>query len=157
MLKTAGKILSRIFAALLAAALACNVYVIVQRQLLGVRQPTVFGFSTAIVLSGSMEPAIHVDDLVIVRERDSYAVGDVVMYEGENNMITHRIVALEDGAYITRGDANNTSDPAVPADRVVGKVVGTVHGAGAAIRFLRTPLGMCIMVLLAGAILVLFR
>lgn len=151
-LKIAGKIINKGIVILLVLLLTLNVYTIVMRQAFGVKQPAVFGFSSAVVLSGSMEPNIHVDDMVIVREQNSYELQDIVMYEGENYMITHRIVGIEDGAYITRGDANNTDDPAVPAERVVGKVVYTIHGAGKAILFLHSPLGMCMMVLLAIAV-----
>lgn len=154
-LKIAGKIISKVIVVLLALLLLLNLYTIIMRQALGVKQPSVFGFSSAVVLSGSMEPAIRVDDMVIVHKQSSYELQDVIMYEGENSMITHRIVGTNEGAYITRGDSNNTDDPAVPAEKVVGKVVCTIPGAGKVILFLQSPLGMCLMVLLAVAVLIL--
>lgn len=154
-LKIAGEIISKVIVVLLALLLVLNLYTIIMRQAFGVKQPSVFGFSSAVVLSGSMEPAIRVDDMVIVHKQDSYKLLDVIMYEGENSMITHRIVGTNEGAYITRGDSNNTNDPAVPAEKVVGKVVCTIPGAGKAILFLQSPLGMCMMVLLAAAVLIL--
>ena len=152
-LKIAGKIISKVIVVLLALLLVLNLYTIIMRQALGVKQPSVFGFSSAVVLSGSMEPAIRVDDMVIVHKQDFYKLLDVIMYEGENSMITHRVVGLRDDSYVTRGDSNNTDDPAVPAEKVVGKVVCTIPGAGKVILFLQSPLGMCIMVLLAVAML----
>lgn len=150
-----GKIVSRLIVALLAVLLLLNLYTIAMRQFAGEKQPTVFGFSTAVVLSGSMEPAIHVDDMVVLRAQETYAPGEIVLYEGENSMVTHRIVGTEDGAYLTRGDANNIDDPPVPKENVVGKVVCTIPGAGKVILFLQSPLGMCLLVLVAFGLLTL--
>lgn len=154
-LKIAGQIISKVIVVLLALLLVLNLYTIVMRQALDVKQPSVFGFSSAVVLSGSMEPAIHVDDMVIIHRQSSYELQDIVMYEGEHSMITHRIVGTEEGSYITRGDSNNIDDPAVPAEKVVGKVICIIPGAGKAIGFMQSSLGMCILVLLAVAILIL--
>ena len=46
-------------------------------------------------------------------------------------------------------DANNTEDAdTTPPEAVLGRVVLTLHGAGAAVRFLRTPLGALCLVLM---------
>lgn len=154
-LKIAGQIISKVMAVLLALLLLINLYTIVMRQGFGKKQLSVFGFSAAIVLSGSMEPAIHVEDMVIVRRQSSYKQQDIIMYEDGASMVTHRIVGVENGAYTTRGDSNNTDDPVVAADRVVGKVVCVIPGAGRIIRFIQSPLGMCLLVMVAAALLLL--
>ena len=146
-LKVLGKILNIAVTALLAVLVAVNLYTFAARKITGEPQPTVFGYASAVVLSGSMEPAISVNDMVIIHKQQSYELQDVVMYEGEHSMITHRIVGTNEGAYITRGDANNTDDPAVPAEKVVGKVVLVIPKIGAVIGFLQTPLGMLLLVL----------
>lgn len=154
-LKTAGKIISKVMVILLALLVVLNFYTVVMQQALGRKQTSVFGFSSAVVISGSMEPAIHVDDMVIIRKQKSYELRDIVMYESGQSMVTHRIVGLEDGAYITRGDNNNTDDPTVSEERIAGKVVCIIPGAGKVISFIQSPLGMCILVLLAAAMLIL--
>lgn len=151
----AGKIISRLFLVLLAILLISNLYTIIMRHGFGQKQPEIFGFSTAVVISGSMEPAIHVDDLVLIHRQDSYQIRDIVMYEGEHSMVTHRIVGIEDGVYITQGDSNNAPDPPIPKERVAGKVIHTVHGAGKIIGFFQSPLGMCILMMAAVVILLL--
>lgn len=153
--RAVGSVLSKILTVLMAVLLAVNVYTIIMRRAVGVRQPSVFGFSSAVVLSGSMAPEINVDDMVIIRRQSSYEVSDIVMYEGETSLITHRIVEKTDGAYVTRGDANNADDPPVPAERVVGKVVAVIPKAGKLVVFLQSPLGMLLLVLTGAAILLL--
>lgn len=148
------RVLSGVLTAVIAALLVCECYVLLARKVTGNPQPTVFGFSTAVVLSGSMEPAIHVDDLIITRARGAYEVGDIITYRSGSSLTTHRVVEVLPGGYRTRGDANNTPDmDIVPPEAVVGKVVGTVRGFGAVVRALRSPLGM-LCLLTVGVLLI---
>ena len=43
--------------------------------------PRVFGYSLINIVSGSMEPALSVGDLIIVTEQEDYEVGDVVVFQ----------------------------------------------------------------------------
>lgn len=131
--------------ALLTVLVAANLYVFAAREITGRAQPTVFGYAAAVVLSGSMEPAIHVNDMVVIHREAAYEPQDVILYGGGQSMVTHRIVELKDGVYITRGDSNNTNDPAVLPEQVVGRVVLVIPKIGAAIGFMRTPLGMLLI------------
>ena len=55
---------------------------------------------------------------------------------------------MTEEGYRTKGDANNTEDAAVtPPEDVLGRVIAVIPGAGGAVRFLRTPLGMLCLVL----------
>lgn len=90
---------------------------------LAVLTPLVLGWKSAVITSGSMEPALHRGDVVLA-ERYTGAplgAGTVVMFEDPvQGLVTHRIVAaLDDGTYATKGDANQSGD-AVPvtADRI---------------------------------------
>ena len=78
----------------------------------------VFGFHTAIIVTGSMEPALKTGSLLIVRQADpqSLTEGDIVSFrysDGEPRIL-HRIVAIrdEDGQrwFTTKGDANPAAD-----------------------------------------------
>ena len=121
--------------------------------------PTVFGFAGAAVVSGSMEPTISVGDFIVTKAQDGYFVGDVVMYydSARGETVTHRIIAAENGWFVTQGDANNVPDDySVPQSAIVGKVVLVVGGAGNAIRFLQSPAGFfavigCGVILWVGA------
>ena len=148
-LKTLVRVLNGLLTALLALLLLCNLYTIAARHITGSPQPAVFGWSWAVVISGSMEPEISVHDLVIVHEEDSYAIGDVITYEYENAVVTHHIIADTPEGYITKGEANNTEDRfPVARSAVVGKVAFVLPRIGLVIEFLKTPLGMTCLVLI---------
>lgn len=145
MAKRLGKIFSAAVTAIIAVLLVCNVYTIVLRTAFDVLQPSVFGVSTAVVITGSMEPAVSVNDMVVIHEQESYEPGDIVSYQSGSMLVTHRVRLVTDGGYITRGDANNTDDGEIAKEAVVGKVVLVIPKVGYAIAFLQTPLGMLVM------------
>ena len=153
-LRITGRILSILLTAVLALLLACNLYTIAARYFGGVQQPDIFGYSVAVVISGSMSGSIEVNDMVVIHEQDSYALGDVITFKSGKNLVTHRIVAQAAGGFITKGDANNTSDlEPVPQENIVGKVIWVIPNIGAAIEFSRTPLGMTCLVLVGFALI----
>lgn len=147
-LKLVSKIAGYALTALLAIMLLSNVYTIIARSVTGEVQPKFLGFSSAIVISGSMSDTIEVNDYIICLDVNDYDVGDIVTYKNERgSLITHRIVSETDAGFITQGDANNTpdSEPVSQSD-IVGKVVITIPKLGAFIEFMQTPLGlMCIV------------
>ena len=154
-LKSGIRILKFIITALLAILLICNIYTIWQRNMKGNINPTILGYSSAIVISGSMEPAIQVDDFIIVKEQDDYAIEDIIMFRENSHLVTHRIVEETNEGFRTQGDANNTQDTnPVVIDSIEGKVVCVIPHAGAFIRMLHTPMGMCIVVF--SLLLILF-
>ena len=133
-----------VLAVLLALLLIYDGYILIAKAS-GVRAPTVFGFATAAVATGSMAPAIDAGDLIVTRAQKSYAVGDIVTYLApDGTSTTHRIVAVSGETYTMQGDANNAPDPSVSADAIVGKVVCALPGLGAAVTFLQSPAGLCI-------------
>lgn len=149
LIKGIGRVASWLVTALLAVIVLCNLYTIGVRYITGVPQPAVFGWSWAVVISGSMEPEIRLDDMVIVHRQETYTVGDVITYESGNAVVTHRIIAETADGYTTKGDANNTADDhPVSKDAVLGKVVGVIPGIGLLIQYMRSPLGMTCMVLI---------
>lgn len=115
--------------------------------------PMPFGMGAGVVLSGSMEPELHVDDLIFVRRAKEYAVGDVVVYQDGRSSVVHRIVAVDGSSVTTKGDANNAADEPVSASDISGKVVGKLPRGGLIVRFLRSPLG--VLLVLAAAVLLL--
>jgi signal peptidase len=113
--------------------------------------PRVSPFDILIVRGGSMAPTVNRGAIAIVdtRARTPH-VGDIVSFhEPPRVLVTHRVVALRDGGFITRGDANKTDDPLVrqPAD-VVGTVDLSVPHLGYVLYVLERPL---VFVLLLGA------
>lgn len=155
-IKLVGRIVSIALTVVLAVLLACNLYLIAARAITGEPQPTVFGYSGAVVVSGSMSGAIEINDMVICHREKSYAPGDVITFESGSSVVTHRIVAQTEDGFVTKGDANNTADlePVLP-EQVIGRVVLVIPKIGKLIAFFRTPLGMICLVLI-GFVLIEF-
>lgn len=82
-----------------------------------------FGIKTFKVATGSMEPYLHVNDVVIIKKSNKYKVNDVVTYKKNKEYITHRIISIKDNDIITKGDSNNTIDEPIKTKNIVGKVV----------------------------------
>ena len=122
-----------------------------------------FGIGYAVVVSGSMEPNIHVDDMIIYHDHpaDDYQVGDVIVYRRnagtpEEMLITHRIVEIrEDRSMLTtRGDANKISDPEISFDDVVGRLVWRIPRFGFIVEYIKKPWGIAAAAILLAALAV---
>jgi signal peptidase len=108
-----------------------------------------FGVGSAVVLSGSMEPAVSVGDLLIISRQDSYQVGDIVVYQSGRIAVTHRIVSISEDEVITRGDANNTEDDPIPPEHIKGEVVLIIPCVGYLVNIIKTPLVTLVIIALA--------
>lgn len=133
--------------ALLVFLLISNLYLIGAKMIGGIAHPNVFGYSSAIVISGSMSGTIEVNDMVIIHEEDKYSVGDIVSFASNGNLVTHRIVQEFENGFVTKGDANNAEDmDLLVPEQIVGRVVFVIPKIGMFIEYLRTPLGMTCLV-----------
>ena len=136
---------------ILAVAVGVNVFALNASRLAGNAVPMPFGVGASVVLSGSMEPALSVGDLLIVRAQKSYETGDIVIYQSGSMPVVHRIVSISDEALITRGDANNANDEAFPITAIRGEVIAVIPLVGYAVWVLKSPVAVVIM--LAAAVL----
>lgn len=153
-IKIIGRIFSILLTVLLAFLLLLNVTTLVRKGISGNPRPTVFGFYSAVVVSGSMEPEISVNDMVISQNQKDYGPGDVITYESGSSLVTHRIIEAAEGGFTTKGDANNTPDmDTVFKEQIIGKVVWKIPQIGLVIKYLQTPLGMLCLVLI-GVLLI---
>jgi len=112
--------------------------------------PHVFGYRTAPMLTGSMEPGIMPGDVVVTTPEPASEVkaGDVISYHipvEDRRVETHRVVKVvhkKDGsiAIKTKGDNNSNVDPwtATIEGDTVWEVQTVVPKLGSAIRFLRS-------------------
>lgn len=83
-------------------------------------RPTfVFGNALLWVETGSMEPAIEAKSYIAVKKYDGEEldVGDVIVFVCKSNdqringqLVTHRIVKIENDEYVTKGDASAVID-----------------------------------------------
>lgn len=119
------------------------------------RDISILGYRQYYVVTGSMEPTLHIGDVVLCRERSAQQLreGDILVYHGTEGelagkTITHRIIAdpvqTENGWQIqTRGDAQGAvPDPLVGESQVIGVVVAKLRLVSALYRFFITPWGL---------------
>lgn len=147
-MKIAIKILRGIITVLLLAIVTANLWMGVQQSLLHRDPPSIFGYSQLVVTSGSMEPEFSAGDVILIRQGDSYELGDVVTFrDPAGALVTHRLVGRVDGMFVTKGDANNVEDEELLSpDDIVGKMVTYIPAMGQALLFLRTPLGLLLLI-----------
>ena len=145
-LKSVGRI---ILLAVISLIIGTTVYSWNAKTLAGNAMPMPFGFGMSVVLSGSMEPTLSVNDLVIVREQDSYDTDDIVVYQDGSSLVIHRIISKDENMIITQGDANNTADEPISAFAIKGKAVAHIPFVGAIVRFLKTTVGTVILIIAA--------
>lgn len=130
----AKTIVKRVFSAILWAIL---VFLIIVASWLAIDKhvrkspvPSFMGYSSLVIISGSMSGTMEVDDLIIIKDKKEYKIGDIVtfMKEGDKAPTTHRIILYDEhGNYITKGDANNVRDAvAVSKEEIFGEVILTV-------------------------------
>ena len=125
---------------LIALVIGFNLYAWNASVLAGNALPMPFGFGVAVVLSGSMEPELSVDDVIIVRPAESYAIGDNVVYQDGSTLVAHKIIAIDGETVTTQGTANNTPDDPIHQRYIKGRVVGVIPTVGGLIRLIRSPI-----------------
>ena len=135
----------------LAVVIGVNVFALNATKLTGNMLPMPFGYGASVVLSGSMEPAIMTNELILVKAEDSYEVGDVVVYQNGNMLVAHRIVAMDEETVVTRGDANNTDDQPIALEQIKGRVFAHIPHVGTVVRVIKTPVATIALIL--GAVL----
>lgn len=86
--------------------------------------PNYFGYTLFEVSSGSMEPALSINDVILVKlNYKDYEKGDIITYVNEKGeIITHRIVLINADTITVQGDANNTIDNPIKREQIIGKV-----------------------------------
>jgi signal peptidase len=138
---------------LLALLLGVKLYTWNATSLVGNSMPMPFGYGVSVVLSGSMEPVLSVNDLVILKETQDVEIGDVIVYESGSELIIHRVQSVDGDTITTKGDANNIADESFDRSCIRGKMIASFPAVGGLVRTLKTPAGT--IVLLAAAFLLL--
>jgi len=119
-------------------------------------------YNLFLVRSGSMEPAIHVGDLIITGPVDGplsseVAPGTVITYEHNNETVTHRIDSIDGASITTRGDAVEDLDPwTVEMSDIRGVYMFKIPYVGYVTSFVQTKTGWFVAILLPAMALVLW-
>lgn len=124
------------------------------------------GSFSRVVMSGSMEPAIPVGSIVVVKrvDADDVEVGDIIAFQMGESKTLHRVVDkvfdvgfFEGGSFYfrTKGDANEDPDPwIVRPEQVSGALLLTIPYYGRLIHFAGTPIGFTLMVVVPAILLI---
>ena len=138
---------------LISVVLGFSVYSWNAKSLTGNVMPMPFGVGVAVVMSGSMEPALSVDDVIFVVEKDEYNVGDFVVYQDGYSLVVHELIEKQDdGTVITKGMANNISDDPIAVDNIRGRVAFHIPAVGLLVTALKSPIAT---ILILGAVIYL--
>lgn len=77
-----------------------------------------------IVVSGSMRPELEIGDIIIIKRCSDYNVNDIITYEIDNYLVTHRIIEKDGENFVTKGDNNNVQDDnKVSLQNIKGKMI----------------------------------
>lgn len=119
-----------------------------------------------VVASGSMVPALMVNDILLVQGHetiDRVNVGDIIVFDrpdGEQRVIVHRIIEIvsEDPRVLkTQGDANSISIPGtdypITEDYYIGKVIHVIPQVGIITQILAPPINYILIVIIIGFML----
>lgn len=125
--------------------------------------PITGNYKIMIVQSGSMEPAIKMGSIVIIKPIEDYKINDIITF-GPNTKtkpsITHRIydikVVGDQPVYITKGDINNAPDQKeITGKEIIGKVLFSVPYIGYAVDTAKKPWGFA-AIIIVPALLIIF-
>lgn len=138
-LKNIIKIIINILTFIIFAALIVVIYCKLNMLVKGKNYFEIFGYSVFNVATGSMEPTLSQNDVIIVKEADNYKLKDIITYEKDGDYITHRIIDKNKSGFVTKGDANNSSDGNITEKQVIGKVIKIYYDAGIWQKILTRP------------------
>jgi len=119
-------------------------------------------YKILIIYSGSMEPAIKMGSLVLVKSADEYKIGEVITFKNPANpkkLTTHRIIDFKvtnnQLTYITKGDANRAPDEReIFQPEIIGKVLFSIPYLGYALNFIKQPLVLALIIIIPATIII---
>jgi signal peptidase len=74
-------------------------------------------------------------------------VGDIIVYQDEAELIIHRVIEVDGDTVITKGDANDISDPPISKSSIKGIMVLSVPYLGGLVRLLKSGPGFVALLL----------
>lgn len=144
-------VISKILSVVLAMVCIMLVFVLGKMsvaKMTGDPLPMVFGRGNAMVMSGSMEPTIPIGSMIIIHKHDSYAPDDIITYDENSTLVTHRLISIDGDTAITKGDANNAQDSPIQTSQIRGEVTAVLPNAGKVLLWMQSPLRIFIILLL---------
>ena len=103
-----------------------------------------FGYKPILVLTGSMEPTMRVNAICVAQKipYEEVKVDDIIMFQIDDKLITHRVIEITDMGIRTKGDNNNAEDAYyLKENNVKAKVVYIANWTATIIDDLQTTQG----------------
>jgi signal peptidase len=95
------------------------------------KYPNYFGYTLLEVTSGSMQPTLNIQDILLVKiTKDNLKVDDIIAFQQGKDIITHRIIYIDNDTITVKGDSNNVSDTPISINQVIGKVTKVYPNMG---------------------------
>lgn len=86
--------------------------------------PILWGKKPLVVISGSMEPILKVGGILYYEQIniDDFKVDDILVYQLNDHIVSHRILKIDKDGFITKGDNNSSVDSyIVYKENIIGK------------------------------------
>jgi len=154
----AGKIVFRaILIVIIGVTVGMAVYTWNAKRVFHNEMPMPFGIGSSVVLSPSMEPTLHVNDLVFIKKSTTFEVKDIVVYQAGSTLVIHRIIEKNDEnlTVITKGDNNDADDGEIPLESIKGKMFFRIPYAGVVFKALKSLPGTIIILALAAFLMIM--
>lgn len=121
------KIIINLIIFILVVIAIISIYAFIQLNVQNKEYINIFGYSVFSAETGSMSPTIEKGDIVIIKIGDEIRENDIITYQKENVLITHRIAKIDGDTIIARGDYNNTDDEPIKKENVIGRTVFIIN------------------------------
>jgi len=114
------------------------------------------GYDAYLVRSESMKPAINMGNIIVTGHfTGEVKPGMVVTYERNEQLITHRVLSVNNDTLVTKGDAMEDPDPwAVTLSSVKGVYLFQIPFIGYMSNFMRTKQGWFLLIIIPAFLLV---
>jgi signal peptidase len=120
-------------------------------------------YDAYVVMSDSMQPTIKSGDMVIIGSPGNLFTGDIapgeiISFEHNGNLITHRIVSIEGDTIYTKGDGQEEADPWTVSRffDIKGSYIFHIPYIGLVSNFIKTKMGWLLCVILPATCLLGF-
>lgn len=137
--------------------LTYNMYRFICTNILKKDITTINGYAVLEVISGSMEPTIHIGDMIVIDTKvEEYKKNDIItFYDDEGSFVTHRIISINSKEVVTKGDNNNKKDEPTPLNKIVGRYVFKINNGQKVVSLLKSPI-IAFLILGNGILLCIF-
>ncbi|MDP4120333.1 MAG: signal peptidase I [Bacillota bacterium] len=157
-----AKKIKKILSGILLVFLVFIVIMVVTERVQG-KLPNFFGYQVFRISSGSMEPDLHMYDIIVCKKVPitDLQVGDVISYNGTEGdlagkIITHKVIEkpykTASGYFLqTKGIVSGAQpDPVISGGQVLGRYIYKIPLINYLFNFFITPLGLIVCLLIIG-------